>query len=227
MSGLKKHLHALSIANSEYAITPDEIDRYEVFSIQPALSDVDYWASAGTAGTSSAIALTIINRTPDWPRNIRFALAGSHAAMAGTLTVNGRDQFGASQTENISFSGSDNGGTVVGTKVFAEIKSGTLYYGTAVGNGTPAIGLEAGTGLRLGLPVKIAGTSDVVWMGMNAGTGAVSYNGGTVAGFVDATAHAVRPAAAVNGTSVINVWVKPSYDYDNQLGVSAAGTQAV
>ena len=226
MSGLKKHLHALSIAKSEYAVVPDEIDRYEVFSIEPAIS-ATFLASAGTAGTASAIAMVITNRTPDWPRNINFALAGTGVGMAGTLDVNGRDQFGASQSESLGFGSADNGGTVVGSRVFAEITSGTLRYGTAVGNGTPAIGFVPGTGCLLGLPVKIAGTTDVVWLGMNAGTGPITYNGGTVAGFVNSTVHAVRPAAAINGTSVISVWVKPSYSFNNQRGIMSNGTQAV
>lgn len=226
MSGLKKHIYALNIAKSEYSVVPDEIDRYEVFRIHPAISTT-FFASAGTAGTASAIAMVITNRTPDWPRNINFALAGTGVGMAGTLVVNGRDQFGGSQAESLGFGSADNGGTVVGSKVFAEITSGTLNYGTAVGNGTPAIGFVPGTGCLLGLPVKLGAATDVVWLGMNAGTGPITYNGGTVAGFVDTAVHAVRPAAAINGTSTINVWVKPSYSFDNQKGVMSNGTQAV
>lgn len=226
MSGLKKHLHALSIAKSEYAVVPDEIDRYEVFTIKPAISTT-FFASAGTAGTAASVAMTITNRIPDWPRNINFILAGSAAGMAGTLVVNGRDQFGGSIQESIGFTAADNGGTTVGTKVFAQITSGTLNYGTAVGNGTPGIGFVPGTGCLLGLPVKIGKAADVVHLGMSAGTGPITYGGGTIAAFVDSGVHAVRPAAALNGTSVINVWVKPSYLESNQKGVMAGGTQAV
>jgi len=225
MSGLKKHLHALTIANSEYAVVPDEIDRYEVFTIKPAI-DTTFWASAGTAGTAASVAMTITNRLPDWPRNINFALAGSATGMAGTLVVNGKDQFGKSITESLGFGSADNGGTVVGTKVFAQITSGTLNYGTAIGNGTPAIGFVPGTNCLLGLPVKLGGTSDVVHLGMNAGTGPVTYGGGTIAAFVDTTVHAVRPATDLDGTSVVEVWVKPSYKNENQVGVMANLTQA-
>ena len=59
--------------------------------------------------------MVITNRTPDWPRNINFALAGTGVGMAGTLDVNGRDQFGASQSESLGFGSADNGGTVVGS----------------------------------------------------------------------------------------------------------------
>lgn len=225
MSGLKKNQPALRVASSEFAITPDEIDRYEVFSIQPAISTT-FFASAGTAGTASAIAMTISNRIPDWPRNINFALAGSATGMAGTLVVNGRDQFGSSITESLGFGSADNGGTVVGSLVFGQITSGTLNYGTAVGNGTPAIGFVPGTGCLLGLPVKLNGTTDVIHLGMNAGTGPITYGGGTIAAFVDTGVHAIRPAGAINGTSVINVWVKPSFNNEN-YGRMSDGTQAV
>lgn len=226
MSGLKKHIYALNIAKSEFAVVPDEIDRYEVFTINPGLS-ATMLSAAGTAGTASAIAMTIVNRTPDWPRNINFALAGTGVGMAGTLDVNGRDQFGGSQTESLGFGSADNGGTVVGSKVFAQITSGTLRYGTAVGNGTPAIGLVPGTGCLLGLPVKLGASTDVVHLGMNTGTGVITYNGGTIAGFVNTSVHAIRPAATLTGTSVINVWVKPSYSFNNQKGIMSNGTQVV
>ena len=226
MSGLKKHLHALTIAESEYAIVPDEIDRYEVFTIRPGTAGATYLASAGTAGTASSIAVVVNNRLPDWPRNVEFALAGTGVGMAGTLILNGRNQFGGSIQETFGYGSADNGGTVLGSKVFAQIDSGTLNYGTAVGNGTPAIRVFAGTGCLLGLPVKLGGTTDVVHLGMSAGTGPITYNGGTIAGFVDTAVHAIRPAAAFTGTQVINVWVKPSYKYSNQIGAMAAGTQA-
>jgi hypothetical protein len=74
----------------------------------------------------------------------------------------------------------------------------------------------------LGLPVKIKETSDVVHLGMNAGTGPITYGGGTIAAFVNTGVHAVRPAAAVDGTAVISVWVKPKYKTVNQIGEMAA-----
>jgi len=92
--------------------------------------------------------------------------------------------------------------------------------GTAVGNGTPAIGFVPGTGCLLGLPVRLAGTTDVVHIGMNAGTGAVTVNGGTVAGFVNSTVHAIRPPAALSGTQAINVWVKPTLITEGTLAAS-------
>lgn len=220
MSGFKRNQPGLRLKNlsnsrvDEFAITPDEVDRYEVFNVSPAINTT-WWASAGTAGTSATTPIVIINAIPDWPRNIRFALAGSAAGMTGTLIVNGKDQFGVSQTENFTFAGASNGGTTVGTKVFGQITSGTLYYGTAVGSGTPDIGFVSGTNCLLGLPTKIRAASDVVLLSQTIGTGALSYNGGTVAGFVDTTVHAVRPAVALTGTSDINIWVNSTYNNEN------------
>ncbi len=217
MSGLKRHLHALTIANSEYAITPDEVDRYEIFSISAPGINTAWWASAGTAGTAASVACVLISEIADWPMNVRFALAGSAAGMAGSLDIVGVDQFGGSVSETITFTAADNGGTGVGTKVFAAINSGTLRYGTAVGNGTPAIGFVTGTDCLFGLPLKIGGTTDVVLLSQANGTGAVSYGGGTVAAFVNTAYHAIRPAATVTGTTTINVWVNPTYKSDNTI----------
>ncbi len=223
---LKRESPGLQFAKSTYAVTPDEIDRYEVVNFNLPAKDAVFWASAGTAGTASAIACVIINAIPDYPRNINFALAGTATGMAGTLTVNGRDQFGNSITESLGFGSADNGGTVVGTKVFGQFTSGTLNYGTAVGNGTPSIGFVPGTNCLLGLPIKIAATADIVHLGMAAGTGAISYGGGTVAAFVNVPMHAIRPAATLTGTQSIVAWVKTTFSEQNGT-VQSNGTQAV
>lgn len=225
MSGFKRNQIALRVANSEFAITPDECDRYEVFEVTPAI-DATFLASAGTAGTASSVAMVIKNRLPDTPRNINFALAGSATGMAGTLIVNGKDQFGNVIQETLGFGSADNGGTVVGTKVFAQITSGTLNYGTAIGSGTPAIGLVPGTGCLIGLPVKLLGTTDVVHLGMSAGTGPITYGGGTIAAFVNVPMSAIRPAAALNGTSSLNVWIVPTWNNESK-GRMANLSQAV
>ena len=211
---IKQFVPELTILREK--ISPDEIDRYEVFSIKPAIAGY-VWASAGTAGTSAAIALTVKN-TPDWPRNINFALAGSHGDMTGTLVANGKNQFGAAVTEAITFTKAANGGTAVGSQVFSQLTSGTLYYGTAVGAGTPSIGFVPGTGCLLGLPVKLNGTADVVHLSQVAGTGAITFGGGTIAAFVDSPMSAIRPVAALDGTAVINVWVKPTYAGEKYAG---------
>ncbi len=209
MAGIKSWIP--DIKTYESGVTWDEMDAYRTITVRPAIN-VRWWASAGTAGTASAIALVMLNRLPDWPRNINFILAGTGVGMAGSLDVNGKDQFGNSVTETLGFGSADNGGTVVGTKIFAALDSGTLRYGTAVGNGTPQIGFVPGTNCLLGLPDKINGTTDVVQLGFNLGTGAVTYGGGTIAAFVDSPMHAIRPASTLDGTAVVQAWYVSRFD---------------
>ena len=224
MSGFKISQPGLRFGGEK--ISPDEIDRYEVYAISHPGTASTWWASAGTAGTASSIAVVVINRLPDYPRNINFILAGTGVGMAGTLVANGLDQFGSVISESIGFGSADNGGTTVGTKVFAQITSGTLNYGTAVGNGTPQIGFVPGTGCLFGLPTRLGSASDVVHYGMDAGTGAITVNGGTVAGFVNKNMSAIRPAVALTGTQTINVWTKTSLIPD-QIPVLTKLTQPV
>lgn len=223
MAGIKTWLP--EIKTYHQGVTADEMDMYRVVTFRPATNAV-WWASAGTAGTSSATAMVMINRLADTPRNVRFALIGSASGMAGSLDVVGRDQFGGSITETLGFASADNGGTVVGTKVFLQVDSGTLRYGTAVGNGTPNIGFVTGTNCLLGLPDRLGGTTDVVHLGHAIGTGAVSYGGGTIAAFVDKPMSAIRPAATLDGTTTITCWYKPTYNAE-AVATNAGGTQAV
>ena len=181
-------------------------------------------ASAGTSGTADVVAAVINNKIPDYPRNVQFSLAGSAAGMTGTLTLNGRDQFGSAITEAFTFAGASNGGTVAGTRVFAQFESGTLAYGTAAGVGTPGIGFVPGTACLFGLPVKIASENDVVHIGMSAGTGPISVGGGTnIGSLVDTGVHAFRPFAAFGGTTFFNVWVKSTFNSEEDS--IARGTQ--
>ena len=199
-----------SIKISGQLVSPDEIDRYEVFQFRPQI-DAGFLAHGGTSGTADTVALGIRNRLPDTPRNLNFSFPGSATGQAGTVTVNGVDQFGITVTESLGFGSADNGGTVVGSMIFAQITSGTMYYGTSAGVGTPVVGFVPGTGCLIGLPIKLNGTTDVVHLGMQAGTGAITYGGGTIAAFVNVPRSAIRPAATLNGTSAIIAWVKPRY----------------
>lgn len=208
-------------------VSPDEMDAYTVYNIvNPSTTALGtlFVASGGTAGTAAEVALVVNNKYPDYPRNVAFNIHGTGAALGGTLKINGNDQFGSGITESITFSKANNGGTGVGTKVFGQFTGGTLYYGTAVGDGTPNIGLDGGTSCLFGLPCKIGGTSDIVHMSMSQGTGPITVGGGTAIGsLVDKNVHAVRPFAALGGTSFMNVWVKSTYN--GEEAPIAAGTQ--
>lgn len=221
MSGLKRNINALQVPKQQFGVTPDEIDRYEVYSIVMPGTASTWWASAGTAGTAAIGTATIINAIPDYPRNLQFALAGTGVGMAGTFIYSALDQFGSKFQESITFTPATNGGTGAGTKIVGQFLSGTLNYGTAVGNGTPAIGfVPTGTTALFGLPTRIQVASDVVLMSMVAGTGNITVNGGTIGTMVVAGQHAVRSPLTLTGTQTINVWIRSTFDNSNKYRMS-------
>lgn len=229
MSGLKRELLGLrgsgttmnGVPTPTDAITPDEIDRYEVYTIiNPACASGLATKWVGTtvvSGTADTRAFVAINAILDYPRNLEFALTGTGVGMAGTATVNGRDQFGGVISEVFGFGSADNGGTVVGTKVFAQYSSGTVLFGTAAGNGTTRLGVGTlGTTTLFGLPFKLGGTTDVKTITVTAGTGAVTVNGGTIAAYVNVPMHAIQAPLTLAGTYSIQTWVRPTYNSENQ-----------
>lgn len=225
---LKKGLPELRFSSSSgaanptpiYAVTPDEMDRYEVVTIinpntLTASKWFGTWAVAGTAAANQNF--VVINAIADWPRNGEFAIAGTGAGMAGTATMIGRDQFGSVVTETFGFGSADNGGTVVGTKIFAQVTSGLLNFGTAVGNGTARFGVgTTGTTALFGLPFKVGGTTDLKLLSVNAGTGGVTVNGGTIAAFIDVPTSSIKlPVPQTTGTMAITAWVRPTANTEN------------
>jgi len=173
------------------------------------------------AGTSAVGNLVVINAIADYPRNLEFALAGSHAAMTGTATIYGYNQFGVYQSEAFTFAGAQNGGTAVGTKVFAVVSAGTLAFGTAVGGGTARLGCGTlGTTTLFGLPSKIGGTTDVKLITKGGSIGALTVNGGTIAAFVDVPQHAIKSPTNVVSANNIMVWYKPTYDATSEVAMA-------
>ena len=221
MAGLKRNEPALMFGGAQ--VTPDEIDQYTVYQVvNPGTSAA--WFGAPAAGSLSGVkAIVITNAISDYPRNLLVTVAatGSVTAIAGTATVNGKDQFGSVISETIVASAAAATATGQGTKVFAQITSGTYSYGTNSVAGTATIGFSTGTSTLFGLPVKIAGTKDVVLLSHNAGTGVVTVNGGTIGAYVNATMHAIQPAATLTGTEAITVWVESNYNPTNIAEVSA------
>lgn len=230
MSGLKRGLPELRFTSNFgstplYAVTPDEIDRYEVITIDAPTPDtglVSKWVGTGAiAGTSTNEALVLTNVIPDWPRNIEFGLSGSAAGMAGTLIMTGYDQFGSVITETLTVATASNGGTAVGTKVFGQFTSGSIQLGTAVGNGTTRVGLgTTGTTALFGLPFKVGGTTDLKLLTWTTGTGALSVNGGTIAAFINVPMHALKSPFNVVGTTSMTAWLRPTFNSEN-LGLVA------
>jgi hypothetical protein len=210
---LKRAQPGLRFALSEFAVTPDEIDRYEVYTIiNPNKSEI-FLGTTAVTGTSTAKPIVFTNILLDYPRNLECVHLGTHAAMNGTFVINGYDQFGNAITENFAISSASNGGTTAGTKVFSSVRTGTFTPGTAVGNGTTKIGVgTAGTTTLFGLPFKIGGTTDVKILNFTAGTGAVAIAGGTIAAYVNKGMHAIKSPFDLAGTCSIQVWAKPTYN---------------
>lgn len=227
MSGLKKNQPALRVAKSEFAITPDEQDRYEVYDIIFPTAAVDYVGTVVVAGTSTVDDLVIDNRLLDYPRNLELTILGSHGAMVGTITVNGKNQFGEDVSETIAIAAGSLGGTTAGTEIFRQVDNGTFSFGTAVGNGTPTLGVGTlGSTAAFGLPVKIGAASDVVALNYSSEMAQTAVNGGTIAAFVDATNHAIYSPVDVIGTMTMQVWVVSTFNNENLSKVSG-GTQVV
>lgn len=216
---LKRVQPGLRFDLTSNAVTPDEMDAYTVYTLaNPATLGVNQWfGTFPVGGTSSLGTMVIVNAIPDYPRNVEFSVTGTGAGMAGTVQLYGKDQFGSPINETIAIGTAANGGTTAGTRVFAQVTVGTINFGTAVGNGTARVGLgTAGTSTIFGLPVKIAGTGDVRLIGFVAGTGAITVNGGTIGTAVVTGVHGIRLLGTLSGTQTINVWVKSTYNPENQ-----------
>lgn len=224
MAGFKRSQPGIRFSGER--ITPDESDEYVTYAISnPGTANPVWFGTAPIAGTSGTNAFVITNLYPDYPRNVLFSMTGSAAGMAGTVTVVGVDQFGSAITETISYGTASNGGTSAGTKVFGRVNSATMQFGTAVGNGTPKLGLVNGTSsvgtCYFGLPVKIQGTADIRFASIVAGTGPVSFNGGSVSSYIGTAMSSIYLGGySQTGSETINIWIQSSFVPDYITTVS-------
>lgn len=119
-------------------------------------------AAASATGVHASVAGTAANvfaapfTNPAIPRNITGVFAAGWDG--GDLTVVGTDQFDQKIQEVITSPGAG-GGTVVGSKCFKTITSARKG---AIG--INAAGASIGTGTKLGVGAKFAGTFGVVWV---------------------------------------------------------------
>lgn len=203
---------------SGYKASADELDKVEQYTVQNPSVDPIWFGTTAVGGTTSTQALVITNKNADYPRNVVYAVAGSNT-LGGTWTVNAKDQFGASWTEQVVIPLTANGGTVAGTKVAAQVLSGTFSFltGGSVGNGSPRLGVAIGTSAalqhRFGLPDKIAAVSDVKRINwINNGT-QTTFNGGTVnSTYVGTTNHTFNGSAVVSQTDTFIVSMRSSFN---------------
>lgn len=216
MSGIGEFDIAFQAAGGR--VSPNEIDAYERINTG-ILSTSSTWVGTAAGGTASqSQPLVLINRNLDYPRNLVYSQVGTNA-MGGTWTITGKDQFGYTVTESVG-NGTVAAGTpawtVAGTTIFEEVTAGTFVTAaTAVGAGSPRIGVATGTAgtiqYKLGLLTKIASTADVkaiTWVKENVAT---TLNGGTIGALVDATNHAFTGTANLGGTESFNVLLRSSF----------------
>lgn len=212
---LKRHLPSVRFGG--FKVTPDEIDQVRQYVVMhPSVDPVWFGTTAaGTAGQSKALVLT--NIRADYPRNLVGAAAGS-AGLGGTWVVNGKDQFGNTIQESIAVATAANGGTASGTKIFAQVTSGTFNIATTseAGNGSPRLGVSIGTAAGnvalFGLPDKIASTADVknlLWI--NNGT-STTVNGGTIGSYIGTANHTFKGTAVVAVTDRFVVTYRSSFN---------------
>lgn len=227
MSGLKENVQ---YGAGQYGaqVTPDEIDRFEYYNIvHPSLSV----SAIGTVSSASTAAFVLDNIRPDYPRTLAVSILGVAGGMGGTVTVNGYDHFGGTQTETVGFASANGGGTVATTKVFSRVVSAVTtgldgLGGTAVG--TARIGYEFGTAAnrvaKFGLPVKIAAVSDVRNITFTSqGVGGTALNGGTIAAAnVDITDSSFKPGRIVAGTEHYIIKIKSTYDNSGKPNLTVA-----
>lgn len=195
----------------------DEVDMNRQYIIMhPSVDPV--WFGTSTVGTQTqARALVVTNTKADYPRNLVGAVASAAGSVSGgAWVVNGKNQFGDTIQETVTVAPATGGGTVAGTRIFAEVSSGTFTFGTGdPGNGTPRLGVAIGTAATdqhlFGLSDKVGAVSDVksiTWI--NNGT-ATTLNGGTISALVGTANSTFQGTAVVAVTNRYVVNMRSSF----------------
>lgn len=218
---LKKYFPDFQFSGNK--VSPDEIDQYTQYTVTfPTTSAT--WVGTTAVGTSTqAKALVLINAKLDFPRNLFVTTSGSND-LGGTFVINGKNQFGQSITESIGFGTVVTPGTsAVGTKVFANVDSGTWTFAAgSAGSGTPklgvAVGGTAGSVATFGLPVKIGAVTDVKSITHLKNFVATTLDGGTISSSLVGTAnHTFNGTAALGTADVFVVTIKSTYDSSQEV----------
>lgn len=203
-------------------IDPDEINRYETYTIAVPMSESVGTAFVGTAApnlSGSVSAFVITNQQLDYPRNLKLSIVNTAGSLnAGTVVVIGTDQFGGSQNESIGYALGTATQGIAGTKIFAKVTAATITFGTGqVQNGTPFLGVAGGTESGsnvywLGLPVRIAAASDVVGYSYAKNFVAQSVSAGTPSALVSTTTHAVKGTATMGTADFYHLRILSTYN---------------
>jgi len=220
MSGLKNRVMGLQ-PGMGVKVSPDEIDRYEMFEvINPSIDAQWFGTVAGTQTQNRG--LVLINKFADYSRNVRLTYVGVSGSVVNLATgsVVYKNQFGVQGTESYAGTPATNGGTIIGTAVMSEVISGTFTMGTSdPGSGTIQIGVgTAGTTTVFGLPAKIGGTTDIKrirgsFNGVGTSTAGTFVFGGTPSSAAVTAVHGFKaPRDVAAGTVMYNILFKPTYD---------------
>ena len=229
MSGLKQRVMGLQ-PGMGVKISPDEIDRYEWFEVVNPSIDSQWFGTADGTQTQTGRTVSLINPIADYSRNLRLVYIGASGSVVNLSsgTVNGKNQFGVTISEAYAGTPAVNGGTIIGTAVFAEVTSGTFNWGTGdAGAGTIKVGVgTAGTTTVFGLPTKIGATTDIKrirgsFNGVGTQTAGTFVFGGTPSSAASTAVHAFKaPRDVQAGTCVYSVLYRPSYDASNETDIA-------
>jgi hypothetical protein len=178
----------------------------------------DYVGTTAIGGTAASKALVVTNQFLDYPRNLAFGVQGTNLT-SGTWVVNGKDQFGNVVTEAGTVAAATAGGTTIGTKIFAEVTSGTFNFSSgSVGNGTPRLGVGTlGTTTLFGLPARMAATTDIKniafgYTGVGTQANGTFCFGGTPSSATDKDNHAFKaPQTIAAGSTWFVVTYRATY----------------
>lgn len=214
MSGLKDNFPGVfnKTGTSGWQVSPDEIDMDHQYVIMNPSVSATYF---GTVSSASAAALVLDQTRADYPRNVLVTALGVAGGMGGTAVVNGKNQFGETIQESIGFGSAAGGGTTAGTKVFAQVTSGTFtpqgLGGTAIA--TVSLGVVIGTVMlpTFGLPARLGGTSDikaVTWLDADVSkmTNAASH------AKVDRSAITIEVAGGIAAADSFMVYYRPTFN---------------
>lgn len=227
MPGLKKHYADIRFGGNK--VSPDEIDRYEQYTVINPSIDAQWFGTVAGTQTQTGRVMVAINSLADYPRNVRIAYLGASGSVVNLSsgTLNGKNQFGVTISESYAGTPAADGGTIIGTAVFAEVTSGTFNMGTGdPGAGTVKVGVgTAGTTTVFGLPTKIGGTTDIKritgsFNGVGTSTAGTFVFGGTPSSAAATAVHGFKaPRDVPAGTSVYHVLYRPTYnaEYDNPM----------
>jgi hypothetical protein len=216
MDTLKNHFP--EFAFSGVKVAPDDVGYPLVYTaFYPSLGSAEIGTAEGTKSQSIAFGLKKTNL--DYPRNIRAVVIGpSGSTVGGTVVVNGLNQFGDSIQESIVVAVAADGGTTLGTKVFAKVTSGTTNFssGCNAGAGTGNLGVgTSGTTTLFGLPWRLGGTNDVVNYAFASVSAAQVVGSAAIGSYTDTGMSAIKALTDFGTASGLTVWAKPTHDYTN------------